>query len=379
MGSSLLKVLLSVEQLRRRVPGGIGTYAESCLRALSQMREADSIRSTGANSDALAVSLFASAPKRGGADPLDQYGFPILAGRLPQRLSQALWDLSLFGPDLTDFDVYHSFSMGGPRSLRPGTKAVFALYDLAWIKHPEAFPKRGRRWHDRALRDISNRADAVVTLSEFSSTELSNFGIAKEKIHVIPPGADHLAVSDRQAASKLLESLGVKGPFLLSVSTIEPRKNLARLVEAYGMFKMDGVGPIDLVIVGPDGWMTSDTGRPPGVKLAGRVEASVLSALYGMAEALAYVPLYEGFGMPVLEANASCVPVVASNVPAAHGSALVVDPLSVDSIAAGLSRIVSDSRLRSELVSAGLLKATESTWNRAAQAHVDLWSALGRP
>jgi len=126
-------------------------------------------------------------------------------------------------------------------------------------------------------------------------------------------------------------------------------------------------------VVGPAGW-GDDLVPAPGVVLTGPVAPSVLAGLYAGARCVAYVPLYEGFGLPVVEAMAACTPVVASvHLPGSGGAALEVDPTDVGAMAAALVTAAGDDRRRAELVTAGLLRAAELTWKAAARSHVALW------
>jgi alpha-1,3-rhamnosyl/mannosyltransferase len=192
-------------------------------------------------------------------------------------------------------------------------------------------------------------------------------------------GSDHLPPPDLEAAARLLGSLGVTGPFLLSVGTLEPRKNLARLIQAYGRIRGALPEPWPLVLVGPSGW--GEQVRPrPGVVLAGLVSPSELSALYGMARLLAYVPLIEGYGLPPVEAMTFGAPVVATRrLPSTVGAAYEVDPYDVESIAEGLQVVATDEAERSRLQALGLDRATRLTWSAMARRHVAVWQEADRP
>jgi glycosyltransferase involved in cell wall biosynthesis len=247
------------------------------------------------------------------------------------------------------------------------------VHDLAFREVPEAFTARGRRWHEGALGRVLSRAAVIVTPSERSASLLRDAGAAR--LVVIAEGCDHLPVADVDGASDLLRALGVDGPYLLSVSTLEPRKNLVRLMEAYGLARGRLPEPWPLLVVGPTGWGPA-LHPAPGVKLTGMVSEPVLAGLYARARCLAYVPLLEGWGLPAVEAMASCTPVVASPMPSTGGAALEVDPLDVEAIADGLATAAGDERRRSELVTAGLVRAGELTWAEAARRHVEVWDAI---
>jgi glycosyltransferase involved in cell wall biosynthesis len=167
--------------------------------------------------------------------------------------------------------------------------------------------------------------------------------------------------------------MGVNGPFLLSVGTLEPRKNQTRLVEAYGRIRRSLPEPWPLVMVGPSGWGQRVTPEA-GVVLAGLVSPPELSALYAMTRLLAYVPLIEGFGIPPVEAMAFGAPVVASPLPSTAGAAFEVDPHDVESIAAALLRVATDEDERSRLQSLGLERSAQLTWSAVARRHLDVWN-----
>ena len=242
---------------------------------------------------------------------------------------------------------------------------------------PDTYPRRGRRWHDGALQRAIDRAAVLVVPTAATADGLIEAGAPRGRVQVLedPYGCDHLPAPDGAAASELLDRLGVATEYLLTVSTVEPRKNLPRLLTAYRAARPRLPEPWPLLVVGPSGW--GEALRPePGVHLVGPVADAVLAALYRRARVVAYVPHYEGFGLPAVEAMHACVPVVASPLPSTGGAALEVDPGDEAAIADGLVSAAGEEGLRSRLVTAGLLRAGELTWGAAARRHVDLWASL---
>ncbi len=356
-----VRLLMMVEQLRRTAPGGIGTYIEGLLRGLGEVEPAE-------RPD---LELMASrCPRRRTPDPLLSLGYPLRCSPLPGPGLTRAWDRGLLRAP-GGFDVVHATSLS---TVEPGSAALVAtVHDLLWRRVPEAYPRRGRAWHEAALRRALRRADRFIVPAEVVADDLSQAGARRDAITVIPMGSDHLPAPDLAAATTLLARLGVTGPFLLSVGTLEPRKNQARLIEAYGRIRRLLPEPWPLVLVGPSGW--GERLRPAaGVVLAGLVSPTELSALYGMARLLAYVPYIEGFGLPPVEAMAFGAPVVASRrLPSTVGAAFEVDPHDVESIADGLLVVATDGRERSRLQSLGLARAAELTWSTIARRHLEVW------
>lgn len=355
-----MKVLLVAEQLRRRVPGGIGTYVRGLATGLAGL---------GRGPD---VTLWASAHK-GGDDPLASLG-RVHVSRLPSKLLTRAWDVGLAGAP-PGFDVLHATSLAVP----PGrtTPVSVLVHDVAFRHVPEAYPRRGRRWHEAALRRAIERARILAAPSDDTADDLVAAGARAERVRVLtdPYGCDHLPPADAAATTAFLQRLHIDGEYLLTVSTLEPRKNLRRLLAAYHAARPRLPEPWPLVVVGPSGW-GEELAPEAGVVLAGMVPAPVLAGLYGRARLVAYVPLMEGFGLPAVEAMYACAPVVASPMPSTGGAAFDVTPTDTDAIADALVQVGSQEGLRSQLVTAGVLRSSELTWEAAARRHVELWAEV---
>jgi glycosyltransferase involved in cell wall biosynthesis len=323
------------------------------------------------------VALVASRVR--GTDALLALGVPVETIGLPSRLLVKAWDLGAAAVG-RGHSVVHATSMALPRSPVP---LVAMVHDLAWRELPASYPGRGRRWHEAALQRTLRRAGWFVVPSDEVAGQLRELVPRRDadRVVVVGEGCDHLPPPDFDGARRALETLGVRDEFLLSVGTLEPRKNLQRLFDAYELARRSLPCRWPLVVVGPDGWGAALTGaRPDGVALAGSVTAGVLSALYATCRCLAYVPLREGFGLPVVEAMRAGSPVVASPVPSAGGASLEVDPLDIDAIASGLVAAASDGPRRDALVAAGRTRTADMTWARTAEAHVAVWrAAAGLP
>jgi glycosyltransferase involved in cell wall biosynthesis len=357
-----LRALVMVEQLRRKASGGIGTYVHGLLQGMGQLDAGQRP----------VIELVASRPTgpRGTPDPLDDLGYRARSSLLPGPALTRAWDHGILRAPST-FDVVQATSLS---TMEPGRGVlVVTVHDLLWRRIPEAYPQRGRDWHERALRRALARADRFIVPAEVVADDLIGAGAPPGAITAIPMGSDHLPPPDVESARALLSHIGVEGPFLLSVGTLEPRKNQARLIEAYGRIRKRLPEPWPLVMVGPTGW--GERIRPAaGVILAGLVSPTELSALYAMARLLVYVPLIEGFGLPPVEAMAVGTPVVASPLPSTAGAAHEVNPRDVESIAEGMLLVATDDDTRSRLSALGLARSAELTWSNIAERHLAVWN-----
>ena len=254
-------------------------------------------------------------------------------------------------------DVLHCPTYRGP--VLDGAPLVVTVHDLAVFRHPEAFNRWSRWYGPRVVPRVLRRARLVIAVSEFTKRELVDLlGLADEKIRVIPNAVEDLFTDRGRAA---------EGEYVLTVGTLEPRKNLVRTADAA---RRAGV---ELRVVGARGWGRVDVGGN-GVRWLGEVADEQLAELYRGARCVAYPSLYEGFGIPVLEAMACGTPVVTSRGGAteevADGAAVLVDPRDPADIAAGIERAIRD---RSELVSCGLARARAFSWKAIADATVGVY------
>jgi glycosyltransferase involved in cell wall biosynthesis len=277
-------------------------------------------------------------------------------GRAATLARDAVWYPLGIGRAARDLDILHCTTMRGP--LRAPTPVVVTVHDLAVFRYPGAFPLWHRRTGRLALRASVRAADAVVAVSAFTRNELATLlDVPGDRMRVVPNGVDPVFTPGGEAA---------EGVYALAVGTLEPRKNLGRAVEAARL------AGIELRVVGARGWGGVEV---PG--WVGRPGDEELAALIRGARCLLLPSLYEGFGIPVLEAMACGTPVVTSRGGAteevAGGAAVLVDPLDVAAIADGIAE--AESR-RDELVPLGLERARKFTWERAADAVEALWREL---
>ena len=298
--------------------------------------------------------LLAALRDRPGVDvELLSFGGP---GRASSVARDALWYPVGLGRRARSLDVLHCTTFRGP--VRSRVPTVVTVHDLAILRAPEAFPRWHRLYGKAGLERVLRAADAVVAVSEFTRAETIELAhVPPERVRVIPNGVDPVFTPEGPRA---------EGDYVLAVATLEPRKNLGRAVSAA---REAGV---ELRVVGARGW--------GGVEVdgwVGEIPDAELAALYRGARCVLYPSLYEGFGLPVVEAMACGTPVVTSIGTAmeevAGGAAVLVDPLDVSAIAAGIEQATAR---RDELVPAGIARARELTWERAADSVVELWREL---
>ena len=352
-------VLVVAEQLRRRVPGGIGTYVKGLLGGLVAVDA----------TERPSIGVLASAVR--GADPLGTYPFPRSVVHIPSRLVATSWRHGV--GRIRGARLVHATSFALPPS---SAEIAMTVHDLAFLHHPEAYPPRGMRWHVDALERALERATSFVVPSDVVRTDLITAGATPSSVLVIPEGADHLPAPDVVRTAALLQRAGVTGRFLLSVGTLEPRKNLGRLLQAFAAAKASFNERLPLVVVGPAGWGSSVSVDTADVVFLGAVTDGELAGLYATATLSCYVPLEEGFGLPVVESMHAGVPVLSSDVPSAGGATILVDPSDVESIASGMVSGVTDATRRAEAIAAGALRASSLKWSDVAVAHVAFWRTM---
>jgi glycosyltransferase involved in cell wall biosynthesis len=257
-------------------------------------------------------------------------------------------------------DVLHCPSFRGPLSSR--VPLVVTVHDVGVLRRPAAFNRWTRAYSRLFVPRVVRAADRVIAVSEFTKQELIEaVGVREERVRVVPNGVGAPFVPDGERA---------QGEYVLAVGTVEPRKNLPRLAEAAR------AAGVELRVAGAQGWGDVRVGGD-GVRFLGFVPDEELATLYRGALCFAYPSLYEGFGIPVLEALACGAPVVTSSATAmaevADGAAVLVDPTNTEAIAAGIAEAMSR---RGELAPLGPPRAAAFSWASAAEATASVYREL---
>jgi glycosyltransferase involved in cell wall biosynthesis len=284
---------------------------------------------------------------------------------------------------LDSLDILHSpVSAAVPPKGRT-QRLVVTVHDLAFRVYPRLYPAPWRLMYRAGLARAVRDADAIITPSRHTAEDLvRHTRTAAGRIHVVP-----LAASPPSATADVEETLGrlkVRSPYVLFVGTLEPRKNLVRLVRAYRRLASRGA-PHALVMAGPMGWHHQALLRelaleaPGEIVLTGTTSPQDLDALYRGAALFVYPSLYEGFGLPVLEAMARgvpCVASIASSLPEVAGeAALPVDPRSVGALAEAMERIINDRDLTIRLGQAGVARASRFSWEDTARRTLEVYKS----
>jgi glycosyltransferase involved in cell wall biosynthesis len=352
-----MRAAVVIEQCWHRVPGGSASAAIDTVAAVSATGRVDQVG---------VAARHTHPPPAAWRPALKVHHLP-----LPRLALYWSWHLARWpaveratGP----VDVIHATAFAIPPRTAP---LVATLNDLAWRRDERMFTRNGIRFFEAALRTVKNDADLVLCPSRATMADCEAAGIAADRLRHVPLGMTVVDPSDDEVAA-VRRRYGLGGRYVLSVGTLEPRKNLPRLLEAFSRLPQDDV---TLVVVGPDGW--GDALAAPAealrhrLRLTGFVPRSELAPLYRGASVVCYPSLWEGYGLPVAEAMGAGAPVVTSAGTAteelvAGGAGLAVDPHDADAIAAGIASVLDDDDLAATLRAAGRARAAETTWEATA-------------
>lgn len=268
-------------------------------------------------------------------------------------------------------------------------KTVVTVHDLAYLKFPEKFTGGRRLYYRMAMVRGACRAAHVIADSENTRRDLVELaGVSEDRITVVHLGVDAALapVEDSDELDRVREKYSLPNRFFLFVGTIEPRKNIDCIVDAFT--EISGETDHDLVVAGRRGWgfgplyeRIEQTGLTDRIFMPGRIEDADLSAVYSLATAFVWPTLYEGFGLPPLESMACGTPVISSDIPVirevAGDAAILVDPESSSELADAMRRISASDTLRAEMSGRGIERARMFPWDKTAARTMDVYRRVG--
>lgn len=346
-----MRVAYTLEQCWHRVPGGTAVAALEVARAMPNVRpDVTLLGVSGTHHEDPSITFDVS---------MDVAGLSLRSPwlyeaslRLNRPRVEGVWP---------ECDLVHCTTLIPLATARP---MVATVHDVAFMHYPQFFTRHGNRIFRRSIAALRSRATRILCSSTATMNDLRDLGFGEERLRLIPLGVKSVGVTDEDRR-RVREKYSLPSDYLLFVGTLEPRKNLERLVSAIAM---DPSLP-PLVVAGLDGWGEMGEVRNADVRFVGFVDDWNLPALYAQASALCYPSLWEGFGLPILEAMSHGTPVVTSRDTSteevAGGAAVLVDPTSTDDILRGVREALST---KEELAARGIARATTMTWATTASA-----------
>jgi alpha-1,3-rhamnosyl/mannosyltransferase len=368
-----MRVLIDLSSIRKGINNGTAAYVYHLAEALLRLEGSpELIVYFGARRSEEASAALAT---------LEHLGAAVVTGPAPWRWSpDGGWWLPTprsLQRLLRTVDVFHVGEFFFPPPTQ--TIVVATVHDLTNFSHPEHHIRLNRWLHGKRLRWIERNADRIIASSESTRADLLRYtGISADRVECVHLAHAHGERADAGTIASSLARLGLAGKrYILSVGTLEPRKNHQRLIDAFAGMPTRSE-ETHLVLAGGPGWKMSeihqalaDSPVRDRIHTPGRVSATDLQALYSGATVFAFPSLYEGFGIPLLEAMAAGTPILTSNISSmpevAGDAALMVDPTSVTAIRAGLERLLTDAQLRADLSERGRVREREFNWARTAQ------------
>ena len=266
-------------------------------------------------------------------------------------------------------------------------RVVVTVYDLSVITNPECHKKLNILHCTNGIREAVEYADSIIAISEHTKRDIIKYFNAPEELITVThlaAGPEYREVRDRAALASVKARYNLPENYVLFVGSLEPRKNIKGLLKAYSLIPARMRKDFPLVIAGAKGWLNSDIppaleslGIKESVRFTGYIDAQDISALYSGAALFVYPSLYEGFGLPILEAMSCGAPVVTSNASSmpevAGDAALLVDPLNAEELAFGIETVLEKESLRVEMRKKGLSRAASFSWDRCAKETIEVY------
>jgi len=284
----------------------------------------------------------------------------------------------------TKSDIYHFFNFTIPKNIKG--KVINTIYDTVFISAPETM---GDRKELEEYKYGAQKSDLIITISESAKNDIiKNLGVDEDKIEIVHPGIDLENYSqkyEKEELERIRKKYNLPSEYILYLGTIEPRKNIERIIKAFIKYKEKVDDDLKFVIVGKKGWkyeniMKLIESMGTDIIITGYIDEEDKIPIYKLAQFFTFPSLYEGFGMPVLEAMAAGVPVVTSNVSSlpevAGDAAILVNPLNEDEIFEAYKKIRNDSNYREEMILKGYEQAKKYQWKYSAKKLEEIYDKI---
>ncbi len=384
---------------------GVGRYAIELIREVSKQQPNTAAAKGGKLFHGVALKRLLASYDSVGDSNNDANDLPI--GRIDNRFSKVVGSIpmsrslyraadnrrfnKLAKPLIADDAIHHDLNYASPPSANNKSRpSVCTVYDLSNVVCPETHPTHRVRYLNEYFQSLARVSSKVITISNAVKSDLvEHFGIDENRIHVTHLAADNsFRPMSQDECADVLQPCDLRHKhYVLSVATLEPRKNLARVLDAYDALTTETKQRFPLVLAGTIGWKSSkleqriDRLQSKGiVKQLGYVPQYKLPKLYAGAAAFVYPSLYEGFGLPLLEAMQSGCPSITSNNGAlaevAGGGAILIDPTDVEELAYRLQQVLSDTGLQDNLHQLSLQRAKDFTWSKTARETCKVYDRL---
>jgi len=326
---------------------------------------------------------------------IDKRNFPIDIEEFklfPYSIYTRLWDyipISYNHFFKQKVDIIHFFNYIVPPNIKG--KIILTVYDMVYKNFRETMTKKNYNRLEKNLSRSVNRADLIITISENSKNEISKYLLVdKDKIKIVYPGVEiekFNRIPNVNEISSIREKYNLPTSYILYLGTIEPRKNIKRIIDSFYIYKQNNLNYLKLVIAGKKGWMfdkifdkINKYGIIDDIIFTGYVDEGDKPFIYKLSKVFVFPSLYEGFGMPVLEAMAASAPVITSNsssLPEVAGdAAILVDPYDIQSIAKAMEQVVSNDSLREDMIKKGLKQCLNFTWEKSIEKLYKIYSSL---
>ncbi|NIR49845.1 glycosyltransferase family 4 protein, partial [candidate division KSB1 bacterium] len=300
---------------------------------------------------------------------------------------RVFWEQARLSHHLRTMDVNLLHSMAFTSPLMGRTRSVVTVHDLTFVRYPETLPLSKRIYYQSTFKSSLRRAEKIITISESMRQEIvSTFGLDSEDVIAIPiaAGEEFFTPPDRDQTETVLQGLGVRMPYLLTVATLEPRKNLTVLLQAFDLLKRESDLPHKLVLTGKRGWFTPKNslvekilGTRKDIIFTGYVPQQDMPALYAGADLFLFPSLYEGFGIPLLEAFATEVPVIGSDIPVHRevcgDAAMFVNPRDHAQWSNAILNLLNDTQKRKQLKAKGMKRLNDFSWKKTAERTLEVY------